>query len=187
MLELFAAILTLWCVWLTAKRDLMSWPVGIAALVLYGCLFFQVKLYADLFLQLVFLFQSIYGWYNWQNNKDYDDRVVVSKMTKRNRAYSVIAIIFLYITMAHILIHHTDASVPYLDAFLASLCIVANFLLSKRKIENWYLWILADFLYVGLFVYKEMYVSAVLYFVLMLLAIKGFLSWKNKMLVNNDD
>jgi nicotinamide mononucleotide transporter len=181
MVELFAAILTLWCVWLTTKRNILSWPVGIAAIVLYAFTFFGVKLYADFFLQGVFLIQSIYGWYNWSQNKNNINEVIINKVSTLNRAWSVIVILILYITISHILIHYTDASIPYADAYLTSVCIMANYLLSKRKIENWYLWIHADFLYIALFCYKGLYVSAVLYFILGVLAIKGLLDWKKQL------
>jgi len=181
MIETIAAILTLYCVWLTTKRNILSWPVGIAAIVLYAYTFFGVKLYADFFLQGVFLVQGIYGWYNWSQNKNKINEVIINRMSTLNRVWSVNAILFLYITISYILIHHTDASIPYADALLTSICIIANWMLSKRKIENWYLWIIADFLYIGLFIYKDLYVSAVLYFILGLIAIKGLINWKKQL------
>ena len=179
MIEFLAAILTLLCVWLTTKRHIMSWPIGIVAIILYSFIFIEVKLYADFFLQIVFLFQGLYGWYNWSQNKNNINEVIIYKPTALNRVWSANAILFLYITISHILIHYTDASVPYADAYLTSICIVANWMLSKRNIDNWYLWIYADFLYIGLFCYKGLYVSAILYFILGLIAIKGLLNWKN--------
>ena len=181
MIELFAAILTLWCVWLTTKRNIMSWPVGIVAIFLYSYIFFEVKLYADFFLQGVFLIQSIYGWHNWSQNKNKINEVIINRMSTLNRVWSVNVILFLYITISLILIHYTDASVPYADAFITSLCIVANWLLSKRKIENWYLWIIADFLFIGLFIYKDLYISACLYFILGMIAIKGLNDWNKQL------
>lgn len=181
MIEFLAAFFTLWCVWLTTRRDILSWPIGIAAIILYSYTFFGVKLYADFFLQIVFLLQSIYGWYNWSQNKNNINKVIINRMSTLNRVWSVNVILFLYITISYILIHHTDASVPYADAFLTSICIVANFLLSKRKIENWYLWIFADFLYIGLFAYKGLYVSSALYLVLGIIAMRGLYDWKKQL------
>jgi len=181
MIEFLAAILTLWCVWLTTKRDILGWPVGIAAIILYSFTFYDVKLYADLFLQLVFLLQSIYGWYNWSHHKNITNKVIINKATALNRVWSVNVILFLYITISYVLIRYTDASVPYADAYLTSVCIVANWMLSKRNIENWYLWIHADFLYIFLFCYKGLYVSAGLYLILGLIAINGLLDWKKQL------
>lgn len=184
--ETLAAVLTLVCVWLTSKRMILSWPVGIAAIVLYATVFFDFKLYADFGLQFIFLAQSLYGWHNWTNNRISETRTSVTRLTSLNRVISVGAIFFMWVIIASVLIHHTDASVPYVDSYLASSCIAANFLLSKRFIENWAMWLQADIIYVGLFAYKGLYVSSALYTILAVLAARGLMEWNNKMKDNED-
>lgn len=184
VVETLAAVLTLGCVWLTSKRMILSWPVGIAAIVLYAMVFFDFKLYADFGLQFIFLAQSLYGWHNWTNNRVSKTRTSVTRLSSLNRVISVGAILLMYVIIAYVLIHHTDASVPYVDSYLTATCIVANFLLSRRAIENWILWIHADVLYVGLFAYKGLYVSSALYLILAVLAVRGLMEWNDKMKVN---
>lgn len=185
-MELIAASLTLICVWLTAKRMIISWPVGIAAIFIYAMVFFDAKLYADFGLQFIFLAQSLYGWHNWVNNRVSETRTSVTRLSSLNRVISVGAILLMYVIIAYVLIHHTDASVPYVDSYLTATCIVANFLLSRRAIENWILWIHADVLYVGLFAYKGLYVSSALYLILAVLAVRGLMEWNDKMKANED-
>lgn len=185
MIELFAAIFTLWCVYLTYKRKILSWPIGIIAIFLYTYVFYSVKLYADLGLQVIFLIQSVYGWYNWNKYKDTEEKVIISRIS----TYEITAILIFFALFSNLLFYiltaYTDASLPYFDSRLTTISIIANWLLSRRKIENWFIWVLADFIYVFLFIYKHLYYSSILYFILLILAIIGYLNW-NKSLNKNE-
>ena len=76
--------------------------------------------------------------------------------------------------------HYTDASVPWGDSLVAVGSLIANWLLAKRKIESWYIWIGADIIYIGLFIYKGLFLSAILYWILAILAVQGLKNWNIK-------
>lgn len=179
MIELFASSLTLLCVWLTTKKNLLSWPIGIIATILYSLIFFNVKLYADFFLQIIFFIQSLYGWFNWSTNKQSNSKVVIQELNKIEIFKYFILFIVGWYSLFKFLTIYTEASIPFIDSQLAVLCIIANWLLSKRIIQNWIIWIYVDFIYIFLYYYKELYISSGLYLILLFLAINGYINWKN--------
>lgn len=180
LIELIAVIFSLACIWLAVKKHPLNWPVGLIGVAAYMILFWQVKLYADMMLQLVFIAQGIYGWYNWLKRKNAEEEIRVSYLSKRQRVLYGVLVIILATAWSLVLVHYTDASTPYVDAFVASLSLIANWLMARKKTDNWILWILADIIYVALFWYKELYLSSGIYLVFLVLASKGFIDWSKK-------
>jgi nicotinamide mononucleotide transporter len=155
----------------------MNWPTGIIGVVSYFFLFFKVKLYADMCLQVVFMIQGITGWVSWSRDKSQKDKVTVSALDTQGRIICFIFIVFSSLLWWRMLVKYTDASNPLVDAFVSILSLTANWLLVKRKVENWVLWILADIIYTVLFFYKGLHLSSVLYMAFLILAILGFKKW----------
>lgn len=185
-IEIVAAVLTLWSVYLSAKKHRLSWPVGIAALGFYSIIFFHVKLYADLSLQVFFLIQGIMGMVEWYRNRESNNTFIckIERLSFIEMISYLMCWIILYGTAAYVFSTFTNASNPYIDSLVASMSLMANYLLVKRKFENWFIWIAVDAIYVGLFIYKGLNVSAVLYAILFFLAIKGLIDWKNHLKLN---
>jgi nicotinamide mononucleotide transporter len=181
-IEIFAALLTLLCVYLTTKGKLLSWPVGIWAVILYAVVFWHTKLYADFILQGIFAIQGVIGFLLWYYKGEVKDNSItkVEKLTNKQRVIYLIPILIAYLIIAYIFKTYTNASLPYIDSMTAVLSLVANQLLVKRKIENWYLWIFVDLVYVGMFLFKGLFVSSFLYLILLGLAVKGFYDWQKK-------
>jgi nicotinamide mononucleotide transporter len=178
--EIIAVIFSLACIWLAVKKHPLNWPVGLVGVAAYMLLFWQVKLYADMLLQLVFIAQGIYGWYNWRKRKDDETGVQVSYLDNRQRLLYAALILLVTSAWSSVLVRYTDASTPYVDAFVATLSLVANWLMAQKKSDNWILWILADAIYVGLFWYKELYLSSGIYVIFLILASKGLNDWNQK-------
>ena len=174
LLEIIAVFFTLICVYLTAKNNIWCWPTGIIGVAAYFILFFHIKLYAEVILQIIFLAQCTYGWYNWARIKDKPPAPVRNVKSM----WYVVLIIPVVMVLYFPLKFYTDASIPLLDSITTSVSLFANWTLAKRIIQNWYLWIFVDVLYVGMFIYKEVYITSILYFVLLLLSIKGLRYWK---------
>ena len=177
MIELLASIFTLICVYLTNKRSILSWPIGILGIIFYSIVFFQAKLYADFILQFIFFIQSIFGWINWNKNK-MNNVIKINKLTFNEILYILIFYVFLSGLTTYLLLNFTNASLPYWDSQLMTLSLIANYLLIKRKLENWIIWILVDINYIFMFIYKNLYFSSVLYFILLIIAISGFINWR---------
>jgi len=180
MIELFAVIFTLLCVLLTTSRNILSWPVGIVAIVLYAHIFFNNQLYADFILQIIFGIQSVIGYIEWSRNKEVNRTYTtkVERLSNAQRIYWLLFSLFLYGITSYLFDTYTNASLPYIDSLVATFSLVANYLLAKRKIESWYIWIVVDLIYIGLFIFKELYLSAILYAFLFRIAINGYNKWK---------
>lgn len=185
LVEIIAVVFSLLCVLLAIKKNVFNWPTGIIAVTAYFILFYNLKLYADMTLQLFFLFQGFYGWYNWKNKLS-DTQLEIRKLTKKHLVIYLFSICILTILWTYVLTKYTDASLPLIDAFVSILSLTANWLLVKKHIENWLFWILADSIYILLFLYKGLYLSSGIYLIFLILAIKGYLDWKKAKNIKKD-
>lgn len=181
-LELSAVAFSLACVILAARRQVGTWPAGIVAVVAYGVIFVRAKLYADAALQVVFLGQGIYGWLQWARRRGDSTRERPIRMLQPRQRISLgLGIVALALAIGAALDGYTDASRPFVDAAVSVLSLTANWLLARRVLENWALWLMADALYVGLFLSTGLVASAALYGLFLVLAILGWRSWLGAM------
>jgi nicotinamide mononucleotide transporter len=175
--ETIAVSFSLLCVWFSIRKNVWNWPMGIIGVGAYLVLFYDYKLYADMMLQVVFLVQGFYGWYNWGIGRRKNQNIIVSNLQINQRLVTLIAIALLTLSWAMLLQRFTDASLPYVDAFASTTSLAANWLMARKKIENWILWITADLVYIMLFWYKELYLSSGIYLLFLAMAIAGLLTW----------
>ncbi|CAN5474816.1 nicotinamide riboside transporter PnuC [soil metagenome] len=183
MTEFFGSIFGIAGVYLTVKKNIWCFPTGLANVGLYGVLFFNERLYADAILQVFYLFLLVYGWMQWKRTDQQNDFIT----TKIEREFWILlAIICIGATMliGTVFKNYTDASLPYLDSLLTSMSFIAQWMVAKKKLENWLVWIVADIVYVGMYIYKDLYLTAGLYFVFIILAFIGYREWKKKLAVN---
>lgn len=188
--ELIGTIFGFASVYLASRANILTWPTGIINVIFLFILFFQVQLYADMFLQVYFFVITFFGWYNWKQKPQQNS--ITSINLKAQLCYISIIILgtffagFLF-TNIHLYLPNyfkTEATFPYIDSFVMISSIVATILLSQKKFETWYLWILVDFICVFLFFKKGIIFLALEYLVFLGLAIYGLLNWKKQ--VNND-
>jgi nicotinamide mononucleotide transporter len=180
--ELFGIVFNLLGVWLTVKKKAACFPAGIAGVALYAVFYYQQRLYADTMLQVFYVGLLAYGWSQWK--KTTAQEFVVTRIN--GVLWVQLAFICVGATMiiGTVFMKFTDASLPYLDSLLTSMSLIAQWLVAKKKIENWIIWVAADIIYVGMFIYKHVYATAGLYFIFILLAIGGYQEWKKKLSVN---
>jgi len=180
--ETIAAILSLWCVWLAAKNNVMNWPVAMVASVIYAYVFYQNRFYSETYLQIVFFAFQSYGWWFWSNFNSNKSEKTIQHMPSRFRI--IIPIVFLVVFTIWLNVYlyfYPNAQQPYIDAFLTVLSITALWMQARRWLENWYLWILADLFYVPMFLIGNQYVTSALYALFVVLATKGLLMWRQEM------
>jgi nicotinamide mononucleotide transporter len=181
-LEIFAAILGAISVWLTGKQNILCWPIGIVMVSIYAYIFYGTKLYSDMLLQVYFFVMQIVGWIAWTRKKTPDSATIkVSQLNSNQRIIWISIILILGLLLGKIMAMKTDATFPYFDAMLAVMSIVAQWLMTIKKIENWILWIVADLCYIFLYFYKQLYPTSILYFVFLGIAIIAFLEWRRSM------
>lgn len=165
------------CVYLAARQNIWNWPVAIISVVAYCILFYDYKLYGDAVLQIYFLATSVYGWYYWLKRKEQHAKPVVS-LTRHNDYKVVGSIIILSVLMGLFLNKFTDTDVPYADGFCTAVSFTAQFLMTRKVLQNWILWIIADICYVPLYLYKGLNLTALLYILFLVIAVMGYLEWR---------
>lgn len=177
-LELFAAVLGVIAVWLTVKQNPWCWPIGLVMVLLYSWVFFEVKLYSDMLLQVVYAVLQLYGWWQWTRGGASAQGRAVSSLGSREvltgLAIGAISGLLLGAAMAH----WTDAAQPWLDAALTTFSLVAQLWMAQKRVQCWPLWIVVDVIFVGLFLYKGLYLTAALYGLFTLLAVQGWREWR---------
>ena len=170
-------------VWLTVRKNWLCFPAGLVNVGLYAVLFFREKLYADASLQIVYVVLLIFGWVYWRKTEA--GNAFFATRTS-GRLWTTLTGICMASTLllGTLFKNYTDASLPFLDSLLTSMSLVAQWMIAKKKLENWIIWIVADVLYVGMYIYKNLYLTSILYFIFILLAIKGYREWKKNSAVN---
>lgn len=186
-LEIFAVIISVIGVALTIKRNMWCWFFNFLAFVLYAYLFFEFKLYGETILQFFFMVVNFYGFYHWLKGKQQDHEIrIVPISVQLVIIQMVLAAVggFLFGWSLH---HFTDAALPWLDSQLAAFSLLATYWTSRKHIATWVLWVFVDIVYVGMFLHKDLYLTAVLYAAFVLMAAFGWWQWtqvKNKQVLN---
>jgi len=176
-LEWIAALAGAVSVYLSARESIWSWPTAIVNVGLYIIVFHRTGLYSDMGLQVVYLVLSIYGWYQWLYGGTNRTELTVSRARAREWLIATpIALVF-WIALARYTATLPGVALHSLDAALATISLVAQWMMTRKIIENWILWIVADIVYVPMYVYKGLPVTAVLYAVFLVLAVIGLRSW----------
>ena len=180
-LELVAALVGAVSVWLSVRQNIWSWPTAIVNVVLYALVFFQAKLYADMGLQVVYAVLSVYGWYEWLHGGENRTALHVTRTGGRLAALLAGVALVSAAALGLLLRHATDAALPFMDSFLSSTSLVAQWMMTRKKLENWLLWIAVDVLYVGMFMFKGLFLTAALYAVFLALAVQGYRDWRRSL------
>jgi nicotinamide mononucleotide transporter len=176
-LEIIAAGFGLACVWLTAKRHIACWPTGLVMVLLYIAIFYDAKLYSDMLLQVVYVFLQLYGWHAWLRGGPDNTPLVVSRLPAWQAALWLAAGVAAAAALGGAMHAYTDASYPYIDAIATVASLIAQWLLGRKVLESWLVWIFVDVVSIGLYLAKELYPTAALYAVFLVLATWGWLEW----------
>ncbi|WP_295474768.1 nicotinamide riboside transporter PnuC [uncultured Pseudomonas sp.] len=177
-IELFAAALGVLAVWLTVRQNPLCWPIGLVMVLIYSWIFFDVKLYSDMLLQLVYAVLQVYGWLQWTRHGHGLPVRAVTALNAGAVFTGLAAGAVLSVALGAGMAHFTDAAQPWLDAALTGFSLVAQFWMAQKRLQCWPLWIILDVIFVGLFVYKALYLTAALYALFTLLAIQGWREWR---------
>ena len=182
-LEIFAMLSGLAGVWLTIKENIWCFPVGIVNVTLFAWLFFTpgIQLYADALLQCIYVLLLFYGWLNWAEKNNKKEKLSPVKITIVTAIKVAIASIIGAVILAFFLQKYTNASYPWLDSILTCSSLAAQWMIAKKKIENWLIWVLVNIMYIGIYLYKDLWLYSVLFFIYLILAISGYLTWRKSL------
>ena len=166
-LEIIGALIGLIYLWLEYRVSIWLWLAGIVMPAVYIVVYYQAGLYADSGISLYYLIAGVYGWVIWQ----------------RRPARQPMAVVFvaLFLVIGEVLVRFTDSTVPWLDSFTTALSFVAMWMLAHKYLEQWLVWIVVDVVSCGLYIYKELYFTSVLYGLYAVIAVFGYMKWRQIM------
>lgn len=168
-------------VWLMTRENVWAWPLGLVNLAAYIVLFHEARLYADMGLQVVYVGLCLYGWHHWLRGGRDHGAPAVARAPRSALVLSMTlgtAGFFGLGTLLHAL---TDAALPFLDSALSAFSLVAQWLQTRKWVENWHVWLVVDAVYVGMYVSRRLYLTAALYAVFLVLAALGLRVWRARL------
>lgn len=187
LVELAAILTGLANVWLTTRQNIWCWPIGLVMVTLYIVIFYQARLYSDMGLQVIYIFMQVYGWYYWLRgagnvpgtNADggQQQEARVSRLSPTWLATCAATAVLGTAGLGYLMDTFTDADLAYWDATTTVLSLLAQWLLGRKILESWVLWILVDVLAIGIYFTKGLYLTGGLYVVFLGLATSGLLQW----------
>lgn len=176
-IELIAVVFGLLCVWLTIRQNIWCWPTGLIQVALYVVIFFQVRLYSDAILNLIYVLLQIYGWYHWLHGGRDHGRLSVSRLSQRALLGWIVVAVASTAIWGWGMAAFTNAAAPYWDAFIAAASLIAQWLMTRKRLESWLFWISVDVVAIGVYIYKSLLLTAGLYAVFLVMATMGFFAW----------
>jgi nicotinamide mononucleotide transporter len=176
--EAVAVILGIIAVYCSTRQNIWTYPLGIISVFIYIFIFYEVKLYADMGLQVFFIILQAYGWYEWLYGGEHKSALHVAHTPKRTAVGNGLFVILGTAILGYALHRLTDAALPYVDSFLAVLSMSGQYLLARKYFQNWHVWIAVNVGSIGMYGFKELYFTMVLYGVYLVLAVVGLTEWK---------
>lgn len=185
-IEIIGSGLSLIYLYLSIKQKISLWIFGFLCSALYIVVFFQSKFYADMSLQFYYLAVSVFGWISWRSGKQQSGKELPVKRIKKLQALVLMLITtFVFLLYYFILTRYTDSPLPLGDSLTTALSITATWMLARKLIEHWILWLIVDGLSAGLYFYKELYPTAILFVIYTMMALAGWLQWRKTLLSYN--
>ena len=179
--EVLAVITGIISVYLSTRENIWSWPTALVNVALYFVVFYETKLYADMGLQAVYFALSLYGWYEWLYGGENRTELRVSRTARSLGVRLAIIGIACAAILGTLLARFTDAALPYIDSATTSTSLVAQWMMTRKILENWAVWVAVDVVYIAMFIFKRLYLTAGLYAVFLVLAVMGYVQWKRSL------
>ena len=177
--EVCAFGLGLWMVERNIRVHPWAWPLAIASSALYALLFADSRLYGEAGLQGFFIVVSIWGWHQWLRGTEASGRPLrVRAMSWQGRAAAALITLAAWPALALLLSRNTDSDVPWLDALPTVASITGQWLLARKRVEAWAVWVAVNIFSIGLFMHKALWLTAVLYAIFAVLSVAGWLAWR---------
>jgi len=164
-------------VFLAVRESAWNWPVGIANNIFFLVLFWKAKLYADAILQIVYIAISIFGWWHWVYGGTGRTELPISRTGPVGRLVLILATALATGLLVVALRRFSDSTTPVADGITTALSLTAQYMLSRKLLENWWVWMAADVIYIGLYCYKGLFLTGLLYLIFLLMCVAGYRGW----------
>ena len=184
--EFFANAFYILSTFFASRNSLHTWWTGIVSCSLFLITFFQVKLYADVTLQVFFISTCLYGWFHWKKGGEQKKSLPITRIKLKQLLLWLGLSFCISIFYGTLLLKLTNANNPFWDSIIMSLSIFGQFLMMKRKFENWFVWIVVDSLSIPLYYLKGLYLTSLLYFVLLIIGVYGLTQWKKALFLKTE-
>lgn len=179
-IEIFGFVTGVVNLYLLVRQNVWNWPVGIANNALYVIVFFQSRFYSDMSLQVVYIALGVLGWYLWVRGGDFGGTLRVTRSPRAQ--FAILIAVGIAATFGESLfLRRVNDTAPLLDAFTTVFSLIAQYQLTRKYIENWWLWLIVDVVSVGLYGYKELYWTSALYAVFFIMCVAGLLQWRRSL------
>jgi nicotinamide mononucleotide transporter len=181
-LEIAGVVTGFICVYLNARENIWGWPMGIVSCFLYIFIMYDARFYADMWLQVVYVFLNAYGWYQWLYGGENNSELKVTTTGRRLLVFLVLSGMAATGAAYYYFSTFTDAAQPFWDSFNTAFSLVAVYLQARKKLESWVLWIMVDIIYIPLFYFRGLQLTSLLYVAFLGLAVAGYVLWRRSML-----
>ena len=178
--EIVAALLAISYLFLAMRQDAKCWVAWILSSLMYLFVMYSAGLYMEAALQIFYLIIGFYGLYEWKYAHNTKAQLTIKILSFREHSLVLSFLFFLVISSGYILANNTNAASPYVDAFTTWGAIIASYMVAKKILENWIYWFVIDFVSVFLFISRELYPTALLFIVYLILVVFGYKSWKRE-------
>jgi nicotinamide mononucleotide transporter len=180
-LELTAVAFGVVSVWLSTRQHIASWPTALVNTALYLVIFQRAHLYANSGLQGVYFALSCYGWYEWKYGGATRSGLVVTRVTRRLALWLLLLVVVLAVVLGFVLSRFTDSALPWLDSATTAASLVAQWMMTRKLLENWLLWIVLNVIYIAMYYSQGLKPTAGLYVAFLVLAFLGYRDWRRSM------
>jgi len=177
-IESLAALLGVLSVYLMTRQRPIAWPIGLVMVLLYSWVFFVARLYSEMLLQLIYAVLQLYGWWQWWRKPIGQPSLSVSFLPRLLLLRDLFIGLAITLSLGFFMSHYTQANVPWLDAALTGFSLVGQYWMAHKRIQCWWMWLVLNIIYVVMFIWVELYVTAALYVVFIGLAIYGWQQWR---------
>ena len=181
--EILAAILAIVYLLLALKQDIKCWIAWIASSLMYLFVMLYAGLLMESALQIFYVGMGIYGWMQWDKKSD-QDKLSISRWNRKQHLYAIGSLVCVVMISGFMLSNNSDAVAPYVDSFTTWGAILATFMVAKKVLENWIYWFVIDFVSVFLFLSRDLYPTAVLFVIYLVIIVFGYRTWLKAMRSN---
>ena len=176
--EVLGVVFSVLYLFLSIRQNILLWPTGMISAVLYMVVFFQSKFYADMGLNGYYFLISIYGWMVWKKGGNGGKERPVSRIEKKTALLLLAITSLAFLGIALLLKNYTDSPIPYGDALTTAMSFTATWMLARKILEHWIVWIVVDLISMALYLYRGLYPTMILFAIYTSMAVIGYVQWK---------
>ncbi len=181
-LEGTAAVCGVASVYFSWKENILVYPTGIVSVLIYVYITWEYGLYADAGVNFYYFLMSVYGWYHWTHTDDSSPQIPITRNSGVEHIISFAIFLSAYVILVLVLMNFTNSDVPYWDSLTTSAAITAMWLMARKKIEHWMFWVICNLTSIPLYIFKGLPFTSFQFFVFTILAIAGWISWREKLI-----